>query len=253
MNADSVTLAAQADLVLLTVEMLRPPLPRNGAGESPWFELPPQQLDELLGAALGAACEKAVDDSPGLTPSSAFAEVGRCARSISTDDWSNEYCRLFDGATACPLNQASYIRRDKGTILGDVSGFYHAFGWRGGSDTGERPDHLLCQLEFIAMLMALASRAPDSSSHKIVIDALSRFSQDHMQDWLPAVCWQMCEESRVEYFGALSQWLLVLWQSLTEIHHWPIDRPPGEHLKPIVDPDDPYECGAPDLHQIQTQ
>ena len=63
----------------------------------------------------------------------------------------------------------------------------------------------------------------------------------------------MCEESQVEYFYAVSQWLLVMWQSLTEFHHWPIDDVIDGHLKPIVDPDDPYECGAPDLHQIQTQ
>ena len=257
MNANSVTLAAQADLVLLTVDMLRRPhsLSETQAlsetTESPWLEIPSEQFDELLLAALGSVRAKVFDESTGLTPSSALADVVRCARSLSHDDWADEHCRMFDGATACPLNQASYIRRDKGTILGDVSGFYHAFGFRGDDDTGERPDHLLCQLEFIAMLLALASRAPDASSHEVVVEALSNFARDHMHDWIPAMCWQMCDESQIEYFGAVSQWLLVLWQSLTDLHDWPIDQASNERLKPIVDPDDPYECGAPDLHQIQ--
>lgn len=101
------------------------------------------------------------------------------------------------------------------------------------------------------MLLALASRAPDAASKEVVTDALRQFAREHMHDRLPAVCWQMCEETRVEFFGAASQWLLVLWQSLTDHHDWPIDALPTQRLKPIVDPDDPYECGAPDLHQIQ--
>ena len=101
------------------------------------------------------------------------------------------------------------------------------------------------------MLLALASQATDTDSRGIVSEALSKFAREHMHDWLPAVGWQMCEESQVEYFGAVSQWLLVLWQTLANIHHWPIDEPPDQRLKPIVDPDNPYECGAPDLQQIQ--
>ena len=103
------------------------------------------------------------------------------------------------------------------------------------------------------MLLALASRAPDESTHDVVIDALSTVAREHMHDWLPAVCWHMCEESQFEYFGAVSQWLLVLRQSLTDLHGWPIDRTTSERLKPTVDPDDPYECGAAELHQIRTQ
>ncbi len=251
-SANSISLAAQADLVLLTVEMLRAPPRLAETDEIPWFKLPPEQLDELLHAGLGSASVKVFDELSELTPRSALAEVQRCACSFSADDWPDEYTRLFDGATDCPLNQASYIRRDKGKILGDVSGFYNAFGFQGDPDTGERPDHLLCQLEFVAMMLALTSRAPDASSREVVVDALSQFAREHMHDWVPAVCWQMCEESQVEYFGAVSQWLLVLWQSLTDLHEWPIDELPDQRLKPIVDPDSPYECGAPDLHQIQT-
>ncbi len=267
MITDPVMLAAQADLVLLTVEMLRPPanlrhreLPSGqqsvatdaGAGAwTPWFTLSPGQLDELLSAGLGPRNLHALDDPSDPTPRSALAEVQRCASDFDTHEWALQYVRMFDGATACPLTQASYIRRDKGKILGDVSGFYMAFGWQRGSDTGERPDHLLCQLEFVAMLLALASQAPDQAAREVVTAALSEFAREHMHDWLPAVCWQMCQASQVEYFGAVSQWLLVLWLALTDLHHWPVDQLPTRHLMPIVDPDDPYECGALELHQIQ--
>ena len=256
MSSDPVSLAAQADLVMLTVDMLRPPPVASevavDASDLSWFDLDVDQLDELLHAGLGASSTLPLNPECDLTPRAALAEVQRCAHELDTSRWSDEYVRLFDGATACPLNQASYIRRDKGKILGDVSGFYNAFGWRGGLDTGERPDHLLCQLEFVAMLLALASQAPDDARENVVTEALSKFAREHMHDWMASVCWQMCEQSHMEYFGAVSQWLHILWQTLTDIHQWPIDELPGQRVKPIVDPDDPYECGAPDLHQIQS-
>lgn len=255
MNEKTVTLAAQADLVLLTVDMLRPQwdnIPTAiEANNTPEADSASSIIDELLRHALGDRAKITDDTASGPTPVSALADVLRCASELSHDDWADEYWRMFDGAQACPLNQASYIRRDKGTILGDLSGFYHAFGFQGSTTEGERPDHLLCQLEFVAMMLAMASQAPDGPSRETVMKALSRYACDHMHDWLPAACWQMCESTHIEYFGAVSQWLLVLWQTLSDLQQWPSDLLPSNHLTPIVDPDDPYECGAPDLHQIQ--
>ena len=78
MNADAITLAAQADLVLLTAEMLRPP--PIAPDEDSWFELSSNELDPLLQTAFGTAAEKVFDELSGLTPHSALAEVRRCAR-----------------------------------------------------------------------------------------------------------------------------------------------------------------------------
>jgi TorA maturation chaperone TorD len=259
--ADCLSLAAQADLIFLTVDMLHAPQASQESGRSQWFDVPSDELQQLVRAAFGAVADQprqAAGECNPLelaaacpSPLSALADVQRCAKNIESDVWSDEYFRLFDGATACPLNQASYIRRDKGRILGDLSGFYNAFGWQSSTTLGERPDHLLCQLEFVAMLLAAASRAPDGESYEVVKQALSQYAREHMHDWLPSVCWQLCEQTRLEYFAAVAQWLLVLWQSLTDLHAWPIDLLPVHHMQPITDPENPYECGAPDLHQIQ--
>lgn len=249
MIKNAVTLAAQADLVLLTVEMLRAPQTGADKRHRLWWEIPPPQLDALLTAALGRAADVADAETQRPSPRQALAAVVGCTADMVAADWCDEFCRLFDGAQACPLNQASYVRRDKGTILGDLSGFYRAFGFRPDEQTGERPDHLLCQLEFLAALLVMASRAPDEEASQIVQNALSNYARDHVHDWLSAVCWQMCEATRLEYFAAVAQWLLVLWQALTEFHHWPADPPPQNPLLPVIDPGDPYECGAPDLQQ----
>ena len=151
------------------------------------------------------------------------------------------------------MNQASYIRRDKGTILGDLCGFYRAFGWQGNLASGERPDHLLCQLEFVGVMLAMAARAEDDQQRKIVHDALAQFARLHMHDWIPSVCCQLIESSRLAYFGAVAQWLIVLWTKLTEFHAWPMDSVPEPRLTPSIDPEDPYECGAPDLVQLNAK
>jgi nitrate reductase assembly molybdenum cofactor insertion protein NarJ len=250
-NAPSVALAAQADLVLLTVEMLGSPQALSQSQQAPWFEIPEQQISELLLTAFPSAEFPMHGDASNPSLRSALLDVHRCAGESDVDAWSDEFCRMFDGSTACPLNQAAYVRRDKGAIIGDLCGFYLAFGFQAGSTHGERPDQLCSQLEFLAMLLALASRAPDAMSHQVVSDALAQYARVHMHDWLPAVCWQMCESAEIEYYGATAQWLRMLWDSLSEIHDWPMDQVADQHLEPAAEPDNPFECGAPDLHQIQ--
>lgn len=246
---DALALAAQADLVLISVEMLRPP---NGAGRAktpPWHESTPEFYTGLLATALGGLVVAA--EAKGPTPlHGVLLEVLQLARQLDLESWINEYSRLFEGSQACSLNQASYIRRDKGAILGDVCGFYAAFGWRGIGHRGERPDHLLCQLEFVGMLLAMAAQSKTNEHRCIVEDALAKFARLHMHDWLPSACQHLIETSTLAYFGAVAQWLMLLWKQLTEYHDWPGD-PVGDYLLPLAaEPDDPYECGSPDVVQL---
>jgi TorA maturation chaperone TorD len=242
---DAVQLAAQADLVLLTVQMLRPP---SLAGASPpdWTALDPGQCTPLLRAA--QLPESAAPEAPSLA--AALDEAIHGAANLSPDSWSDEYWRLFDSSTACPINQASYIRRDKGAILGDVAGFYAAFGWRHDTARGQRPDHLLCQLEFVAVLLAMAARADQPAHREVTLDALAQFARLHLHDWLPSFGWQLCHATQLPYFAAVAAWLLVLWDALTAAHQWPVDPYPEEHLEPSAETESPYECAAQGLVQI---
>lgn len=249
---DALALAAQADLVLWTVEMLHPPIIVSEAAELPWHELPPDTFRALVQVAFGA---RALSNEAAGTIAllDAVHGIHQSARQIDPELWRDEYSRLFEGSQACSLDQASYIRRDKGAILGDVCAFYTAFGWRGARRRGERPDHLLCQLEFVAMLLAMAARAEEDEQRQIVHDALAKFARLHMHDWLPSACQHLAETSTLEYFAAVAQWLMRLWEHLTEYHDWPVDPVANAPLPPDTEPDDPYECGAPDLVQLDPQ
>ncbi len=243
MSEWSIRQAARADLILLTVSMLRPP-EQDAVPE--WITIEDADWRHLL----EVACLPLSTAKGEATLAGTLDEVFRQARAVSLDSWADEYWRLFDCSIACPINQASYVRRDKGAILGDLAGFYKAFGWQYSTSTGERPDHLLCQLEFVGLLFAMSSHAASDEQREIVDDALGKFANLHMHDWLPSFCWQLCESTHLPFFGAVGTWLVMLWDALTEVCQWPADQRPAENLLPVVDAENPYECAAGGLVQL---
>ncbi len=262
---DAVRLAAQADLVLLACDMLRPPARQAGEFRAIDGECNPAiRTDRLarpewtgleqpvLAALLEAAHLPASTTAGGEPLDAVLTEVIDLSRTVSLAEWSDEYWRLFDTDQACPIYEATWVRRDKGAILGDLAGFYRAFGWAHDAGRGDRPDHLLCELEYVAALLAMASRAGTGEQQAVVAEALAQFARLHLHDWLPSFCWQLCEVTQLPYFGAAANWLVRLWDGLTAVHAWPADVRPEERLVPAVEGENPYECAAGGLVQLGT-
>ncbi|MGQ0797618.1 MAG: TorD/DmsD family molecular chaperone [Methanobacteriota archaeon] len=92
---------------------------------------------------------------------------------------------VLKGAVAA--HEASYVPAMQGlTALADVSGFLRAFGVRA---AGERPDHMVAELEFLALLslkesVALGSDRPDEAA--VCREAHAAFLRDHLGRWLGA-------------------------------------------------------------------
>ena len=86
-----------------------------------------------------------------------------------------------------PAHEASYVPAMQAlTTLADVSGFFRAFGVR---STGERPDHLVAELEFLALLclkesVALGNARADEAA--ICREARASFLRDHSGRWVGA-------------------------------------------------------------------
>jgi putative dimethyl sulfoxide reductase chaperone len=262
-KGDAVRLAAQADLVLLTCDMLRPLARQAGEfREKGGKHRVVLRSDELVrpewttleqpavAALLEAACLPPTTKAEHETLVTALGEVIELARAVSLADWSDEYWRLFDTVQACPIYEANWIRRDKGAILGDLAGFYRAFGWAHDAERGDRPDHLLCELEYVSAMLAMASGARTGEQEAVVADALAQFAKLHLHDWLPSFAWQLCEVTQLPYFGAVANWLVRLWESLAASHGWPADVSPGERMVPLPEGENPYECAAGGLVQL---
>ena len=70
--------------------------------------------------------------------------------------------------------------------LADISGFYRAFGFRA---AGERPDHIVPQLEFVALLYAKEAYAfmcRDHAGAAVCSESREKFVREHMSGWLPS-------------------------------------------------------------------
>ncbi len=147
----------------------------------------------------------------------------------------------------CPLNESAYVRRDKGAILGDLCGFYRAFGWQPAPDTAEKPDHLATELEFMGMLLIMLARAEETGHAEhaaITRDALGRFAGGHPGDWVDVVCDHIPECTRLDALAAYPRALASLWKSMTTFWQWPTD-PTVTAPGPAEEPASPYECAAP--------
>ncbi len=141
----------------------------------------PLEIDDLVAAlaALGlpvAGAERtSLDAAAGLTERAA------------------EHRRLFGHTVAhgCPPYETEYGRRHvfgQAQELGDVSGFYGAFGLRP-APGGERPDHLACELEFLAVVAlkeAYALSREDAAPAEVARAAAAAFLRDHLGRWAPA-------------------------------------------------------------------
>ncbi len=232
-------LLAQADLLMLLVDLLRPP---------------EKMPDIQTRFALSRPCLESLVRASGLEDASQITEAlesaAAQARTASRTEWSGEYRWLFDGSIACPINEAGYVRRDKGAILGDLCGFYRAFGWQP-TDTGERPDHALVELEFLAMLLVMAACAETSEQAEVTERAMADFTRHHLSDWIGAMAHQLEISTTYPLFLAIAELIRRIWPAMVQWHRWVVDPPIPGGIGIVEEPEDPYECGAPDLVELQ--
>lgn len=226
-------LLAQSDLLLLLADAFRPP---------------PQATQSLAALAYGDVAELvpvALGRSE-VALMEAFGALRAAARDVPPAEASAEYYRLFAGSVLCPLNETAHVRRDKGAILGDLCGFYRAFGWQPAAGTGEKPDHLVCELEFVALLLVMRAAAEQqhrAEAREVSRTALHRFVEAHLSDWLPAVAARLSACAATVYYRGLAAALAALWAGLTAAHGW-CGTPPALAL-PVVEPESPYDCIVP--------
>lgn len=234
-----IRLLAQADLLLLIADLFRSP------------ENIRHSLD-----ALKKSNVRMLIDATGLKRKTGLVaqlhKAVKLARNANKNEWAACYRLLFDGAMICPINEAGFIRRDKGAIIADVCGFYRAFGWAATEQTGERPDHLLVELEFAAMLLVMAARAETRRQAQMAESALAKFARHHLNDWLLVFCDQLIHSTSYALLVEAADLLKIVWPALVRWHDWTVDPAPPGPVGFGEEPENPYECGAPDLVALET-
>lgn len=223
---------AQADLLLLLARLLTQPTDAAGA------DVTDEELHEL---GTIAGCGDA------SIRTSLIAAVHE-ARGLDRHTWAGEASRLFEGAVVCPINETAYVRRDKGAILADVCGFYQAFGYRLSSASGEKADHLVTELEFLALLLVMLTQARESGGaagnddEQVTVGALHAFAGEHLDEWLPLFCDRLQESTRLDLYRHVAACLTGVADAVLADHGVPrAER--GLADFPLDDCGTPYECG----------
>lgn len=115
----------------------------------------------------------------------------------------HEHTELFLKAGAAPY-EGSYLPSTRATQeLADVSGFFLAFGVQA---RGERADHLVAELELLALLCLKESvaRANGEEEHAALCrDAQAKFLADHLGRWVPLYAERVRERARLPLYPAV--------------------------------------------------
>ncbi|MCO5165838.1 MAG: molecular chaperone TorD family protein [Planctomycetes bacterium] len=221
------------------------------------------QADLLLGLARafgppGPAATKAVADLAGVAEPLAEAAGGPDPRALADAlrlaAWAvadaapgaleMEYQRLFSCGVACPIHEAGFVRRDKGHILGDIAGFYRAFGVQLREDAAERPDHLVAELEFLALLLVMLARA-EGEQAAVTRAAARAFGEDHLGEWLPGFTVHLAATTREPAYAHLARALAGAWGAVAAALGLdePPRRLPAAGTGAGAEAGEPFECG----------
>jgi TorA maturation chaperone TorD len=137
-------------------------------------------------------------------------------------------------------------------VMGDIAGFYKAFGVELSKDIHERLDHLSVEFEFMHFLTYKESysRCHDGKEKTdIVVEAQKKFVKNHIGRWVPLFCRMLAKKADSGLFklvaDSMSDWmdfevafLNVVPQPYSEADYRPatFNAPEGQT----------YECGAQD-------
>jgi len=137
-------------------------------------------------------------------------------------------------------------------VMGDIAGFYRAFGVELSKDIHERLDHLSVEFEFMHFLAYKESysRCHDGADKtQIVLEAQKKFVKNHIGRWVPLFCRMLVKKAGSGFYkhvaDLMAEWmdfeasfLGVAPQPYSETDYRPatFNSPEGQT----------YECGAQD-------
>ena len=119
-----------------------------------------------------------------------------------------EYTRLFIRPEVAPYETTHAGERGamggKMQMLADIAGFYRAFGFEVGID---RSDHLVPELEFVALLYvkeAYARLSQEDEGAEVCATTRDKFLREHLLTWLPAFHDDVQKAARHPAYAALA-------------------------------------------------
>ncbi|RMH36965.1 MAG: hypothetical protein D6690_04780 [Nitrospirae bacterium] len=172
-------------------------------------------------------------------------------------DLRDEHRRVFSNVISldCPPYETLFGNDHvfgQSYVMGDIAGFYSAFGLQLSRDIHERLDHLSVELEFLHYLAykesyALLHDGPEKL--QTVIDAEKKFVKEHVGRWVPLFAGMLKRKADYGFYKILADftndWVgfEVEFLGVTPQPYSETDYRPASFLNPEGQS---YECGAQD-------
>ena len=130
--------------------------------------------------------------------------------------------------------------------MGDLMGFYGAFGLTLNAQEHERPDHISCECEFVSFLAlkeAYALEQEDTAVLEITRGATRLFLRDHLGRFAPAFATKLKQQGGAGFYGALGGLCYGLVTADCARFAVPYG-PQSLSLRPATDDRVPMACGS---------
>ncbi len=161
------------------------------------------------------------------------------------------YLQLF-GHTAhgqVPLHETEYgedTMFQQPQQLGDIAGFFNAFGLKLNPEQHERADHLSCECEFMAFLSRKEAHALQCHNADM-LEAVRRgqrlFLRDHLGRFVPALCNLLRREDTRGFYAAFGNLLNDFVRGECARHQVQMG-PEQLRLRPETQNDECFTCGT---------
>ncbi|MBI3989645.1 MAG: molecular chaperone TorD family protein [candidate division NC10 bacterium] len=182
-------------------------------------------------------------------------------RSLSLEALQEEYRRIFGHLISqeCPPYEAEYQCShifQQAQSLGDIAGFYRAFGLEVSDQAKDRLDHIAVELEFMSFLAykeayALAHHGEEAAD--LCREAQQKFFHEHLGRWAPLffkLLGRKAQEGFYQQLASFAEGFLDEEQDRLGVE--PVKFSEGD-LKPVgVEPEGTcFSCGIEDLYSIE--
>lgn len=121
----------------------------------------------------------------------------------------SEYTELFMTRMHCSPIETSYGRKsfNRPGVLGDISGFYKAFGFTLSDKAGVTHDHIAVELEFMSFLSLKEAYAIEQGMDEnldICVSAKKKFLDEHIGMWAGAFTKNLDMRTNEEFYRRLA-------------------------------------------------
>lgn len=198
-------------------------------------ELATRTLGDLPGRSVLAALPTRVGSGWGVVEA-ALDEVRARTTGLAPDVLESEFVRTFGHTIPkeYPPFESEYTAAQtfqQTVVLGDIAGFYSAFGLRLAAGTGERADALSVELEFLHFLAVQAAHVLAKGTDEqatVVGEATRAFLGEHVAVWAPSFARRLREKGGSPLYGSLATLLEAWLRADLALHAIPEPPPLGE-------------------------